>query len=518
MTKNVLTRLLQASLMCCLAVLFTACDDIFASEDNPTPAYLSMIDKPVTLKVGDTYRRKAISVTTAVVEYTSSDTNVATVDGEGVVTAIAEGTTTITATATGYSTDGKKIFLPDSKSYVVTVVKKVTSITLNETKLIKKFGDAAVTLTATMDPDDATDKTVAWTSSNESVATVTDGVVNFIAAGTATITVTATNGTEDTTDDQTATCNVAVAFDLSTLTAAYTAYDGEALTGATTYPVSIPDGATIYLVDATVNNTVECLGDATIVLIKETENTISAATTAIKAGPANTTLTLSGEGTLNATSSTTNYACIGSQKQGAAGNIVIKGGIINATAASYAAAIGAGGGGTCQDITIQGGTVTAHAGEYHGAGIGTGDNYFGATACGNITITGGTVNAYGGDYYGAGIGAGGAEPYSNAVTCGDITITGGTVNAYGGQWAAGIGTGTRYSSSSSSYQRPTCGNITISGGTITATKGADTTWDVGPGVDPGYPGYYDGIVNGTISVTVTVKDKNGNNASIYAVP
>ena len=33
--------------MCCLAVLFTACDDIFASEDNPTPAYLSMSDKPV---------------------------------------------------------------------------------------------------------------------------------------------------------------------------------------------------------------------------------------------------------------------------------------------------------------------------------------------------------------------------------------------------------------------------------------------------------------------------------------
>ena len=121
MTKKSILRLLQASLMCCLALLFTACDDIFASEDNPIPAYLSMSDKPVTIKVGDTYRRKAISVTTAVVEYTSSDTKVATVDGEGVVTAIAEGEATITATATGYSTDGKKIYQPDSKSYVVTV-------------------------------------------------------------------------------------------------------------------------------------------------------------------------------------------------------------------------------------------------------------------------------------------------------------------------------------------------------------------------------------------------------------
>ena len=507
MTKKSILRLLQASLMCCLAVLFTACDDIFASEDNPTPAYLSMSDKPVTLKVGDTYRRKAISVTTAVVEYTSSDTNVATVDGEGVVTAIAKGTATITATATGYSTDGKKIFLPDSKSYVVTVAKTVTSITLNETKLIKKLGDAAVTLTATMDPDDATDKTVAWTSSNESVATVTDGVVNFKAVGTATITATATNGTEDTADDRTATCNVVVvSLDLSTLTAAYTANDGDVLTGTTSYPVSIPDGATIYLAKATINNTVECLGDATVAMVKETVSTISATYTAIKAGPANTTLTLSGEGKLNAFSSTGNYACIGSQVQGAAGNIVIKGGIINATSADWAAAIGAGNGGSCQDITIQGGTVTARAGEY-GAGIGTGTNGWGATACRDITITGGIVNAYGGRY-GAGIGAGGANYYYSAINCHDITITGGTVNANGGQYGAGIGTGVRIYNNGPC---PTCGDIIISGGTITATKGSNATWDVGPG----FLNY--SAVSGTVSVTVTVKDKNGNDASIYGV-
>jgi len=130
MTKKSISRLLQASLMCCLAVLFTACDDIFASEDNPIPAYLSMSDKPVTIKVGDTYRRKAISVITAVVEYTSSDTKVATVDGEGVVTAIAEGTATITATATGYSSQtGKKIYQPASVSYVVTVKAAIATIT-----------------------------------------------------------------------------------------------------------------------------------------------------------------------------------------------------------------------------------------------------------------------------------------------------------------------------------------------------------------------------------------------------
>ena len=552
MTKQSISRLLQASLMCCLAVLFTACDDIFASEDNPTPAYLQLSEAPVTIKVGDTYRRKAISVTTAVVEYTSSDTNVATVDGEGVVTAIAEGTATITATATGYSTGGKKIFQADSKSYKVTVAKKVSlvaSITLNETKLIKKFGDAAVTLTATVAPDDATDKTVAWTSSNESVATVTDGVVNFIAAGTATITATATNGTEDTADDQTATCNVTVSFDLSTLTAAYPAHDGEVLTGETTNPVSIPDGATVYLADATINNTVECLGNATIVLNKETVNTISAATTAIKAGPTGTTLTLSGEGTLNATSSNNFNACIGSQRQGAAGNIVIEGGIINATSGNWTAAIGVGGGGTCENITINGGTVNAYGGQY-GAGIGTGNNHYGVTSCGNITITGGIVKAHGGAA-GAGIGTGGvASDVNYALKCGNITISGGTVDAYGGSYGAGIGAGLNYSSESSypkcaaitisggtvnayggqyaagigtsikwssDYPSPTCGSITISGGTITATKGSYATWDIGPGVNSSYSGYFDGIVSGTMSVTVTVKDKNGNDASIYGV-
>ena len=143
MTKKSISRLLQASLMCCLAVLFTACDDIFASEDNPIPAYLSMSDKPVTIKVGDTYRRKAISVTTAVVEYTSSDTKVATVDGEGVVTAIAEGTATITATATGYSTGGKKIFLTDSKSYVVTVKPATLPAATITTAPVATTGDIA---------------------------------------------------------------------------------------------------------------------------------------------------------------------------------------------------------------------------------------------------------------------------------------------------------------------------------------------------------------------------------------
>ena len=71
-------------------------------------------------------------------------------------------------------------------------------------------GGETLTLTATVAPDDATDKTVTWATSDAAVATVADGVVTAVGAGTATITATATNGTDDTGDDKTATCTVTV--------------------------------------------------------------------------------------------------------------------------------------------------------------------------------------------------------------------------------------------------------------------------------------------------------------------
>ena len=63
----------------------------------------------------------------------------------------------------------------------------VTGIILNKTELTLEFGSEE-TLTASVLPENATDKTVKWTSSDESVATVKDGKVSAIKAGTANIT------------------------------------------------------------------------------------------------------------------------------------------------------------------------------------------------------------------------------------------------------------------------------------------------------------------------------------------
>ena len=89
--------------------------------------------------------------------------------------------------------------------YAVWAVIPVTSITLNQTTATLKKGET-LTLTATVAPSDAANKSVTWSSSNTSVATVsTSGVVTAIGEGTAVITVKTADG------GKTASCTVAVA-------------------------------------------------------------------------------------------------------------------------------------------------------------------------------------------------------------------------------------------------------------------------------------------------------------------
>ena len=99
--------------------------------------------------------------------WASSNASVASVNS-GTVTAIKEGTATITASAGGKSAT--------RTVKVSTKVVAVTSITLDKTSLSLKVGETE-TITATVSPYNATDKTITWSSSDVSVATVADGKV-----------------------------------------------------------------------------------------------------------------------------------------------------------------------------------------------------------------------------------------------------------------------------------------------------------------------------------------------------
>lgn len=97
-----------------------------------------------------------------------------------------------------------------SESSSSEAVVEATGVTLDQTavtlKITKDVANPTVTLVATVAPENATDKTVTWETSDEKIATVADGVVTGLKYGTATITVKK--------GDFTATCEVKVETEL----------------------------------------------------------------------------------------------------------------------------------------------------------------------------------------------------------------------------------------------------------------------------------------------------------------
>ena len=163
---------------------------------------VSMSRTNITLKEGESeYITITVSPSTATNKYlmlSSSNTHVATIDAFGKITANGAGTAVITAvTVDGNYETACKVTVTSSKVIP-------TNISLNKESMQLSKGNSE-TLIATVYPENATNKSIIWSSSNTKVATVSStGKVTAVETGTAVITAKSASG------DKLATCSVVV--------------------------------------------------------------------------------------------------------------------------------------------------------------------------------------------------------------------------------------------------------------------------------------------------------------------
>lgn len=151
---------------------------------------LSFYEEDHVVPVGKKYQPLPIftpsNATDKSLEWLSSDTSIASVNDMGLITGISKGDALITAV----TKDGSNL----SATCVVHVMPiMISSITLNASSVEGSEGDK-IQITATAFPEDATNKVLMWSSSDESVATVDDtGLISLEKKGTAVITASATD-------------------------------------------------------------------------------------------------------------------------------------------------------------------------------------------------------------------------------------------------------------------------------------------------------------------------------------
>ncbi|MDR0691929.1 MAG: Ig-like domain-containing protein [Prevotellaceae bacterium] len=189
--KNFYSIITCATIMMTAAFFAVSCEEEQAAD---VPATGVTITPPtLTLPTGSTQQLTATvapdNASDKALSWRGNKPAVITVTDDGAVTALAVGSATVTAiTANGVQ----------GTCAVNVVPVEVTGVTLSEPTLTLPINEAA-TLTATVAPDNATDKTLTWGSSNETVATVSsDGVVNGLTVGSTTVTATAMNGVKGT--------------------------------------------------------------------------------------------------------------------------------------------------------------------------------------------------------------------------------------------------------------------------------------------------------------------------------
>ena len=195
--KKKIAVMLMAALLMINMILTNFMVIINAEESEKTATYettsaeivaneIDMGDYSDTMTVGE---KQLLSVTVLpldatnqTVTYSSSNTEVATVNGLGRISAVSVGTTTITANCNGI-TSSINITVVEKKDDKVEVTNIEISNHEDEVNV-----DETISLSATVLPSDATDSTVTYTSSNENIATVnSSGEVKGISVGTVTI-------------------------------------------------------------------------------------------------------------------------------------------------------------------------------------------------------------------------------------------------------------------------------------------------------------------------------------------
>lgn len=189
------------------------------------------------VKPGDVVELTAKSTSGLPIEFTSLKPSVATIELQGdkaYARFIASGEVTIKAAQTG---DANHEAAEDAYANV-TVWQNAESLALNEAE-IKLAEYDSFTLTATVMPATTTQKEIAWSSSDEAVATVSGGIVRALSQGHAIITATTTDGT-----NLSATCNVTVIKPVAGIIAEPTQIELEVGKSTTIVAAAVPANAT----------------------------------------------------------------------------------------------------------------------------------------------------------------------------------------------------------------------------------------------------------------------------------
>ena len=165
-------------------------DAVVGDEDINAPE--------LTVTAGETQLEKGVGYS---VSYASGDENVVKVQEDGTLDAVGKGTATITATIT--PADGTKYNNPTPLSFTINVSARPLKAVFSTNAVSANVGDEprelpTLTVTDVNMQQQVSDYTATYSSTNEGVATVVDGKLNFVGAGKTTIKVTVTPTDENT--------------------------------------------------------------------------------------------------------------------------------------------------------------------------------------------------------------------------------------------------------------------------------------------------------------------------------